>query len=106
MAAWARVVQAVLRPAVLDFIDLATKTQHIELQMEETLVADGSSLIGKKLSQTMTREHRIIVVAIKRKGGKMEFNPGGETKLDGGDTLISLGHRKDLDRLEQWAKAV
>ena len=83
-----RVVQAVLRPAVLDFIDLATKTHHIELQMEETLVAEGSLLIGKKLSEAMTREHRIIVVAIKRKSGKMEFNPGGETRLDAGDTLI------------------
>ena len=47
---------------------------------------------------------RIIVVAIKRKGGKMELNPGGETRLDEGDTLISLGHRHDLDRLESWAK--
>jgi voltage-gated potassium channel len=98
-----RVVQAVLRPTVLDFIDLATKTHHIELQMEETLVLDGSVLVGKKLSQSMTREHRIIVVAIKRKNGKMEFNPGGETILDEGDTLISLGHRHDLDRLEGWA---
>ncbi len=98
-----RVVQAVLRPTVLDFIDLATKTHHIELQMEETLVHHSSGLIGKKLSESMNREHRIIIVAIKRKNGKMEFNPGGETKLDEGDTLISLGHRHDLDRLERLA---
>jgi voltage-gated potassium channel len=99
-----RVVQAVLRPTVLDFIDLATKTHHIELQMEETLVAKGSRLVGKKLSESMNREQRIIVVAIKRAAGKMEFNPGGETKLEEGDTLISLGHRHDLDNLEKVAK--
>jgi voltage-gated potassium channel len=99
-----RVVQAVLRPSVLDFIDLATKTQHIELQMEETQIATASPIAGKKLSESMTREHRIIVVAIKRKAGKMEFNPGGETRLEEGDTLISLGHRHDLDRLEQLAR--
>lgn len=99
-----RVVQAVLRPSVLDFIDLATRSQHIELQMEETLVREGSSLIGKKLSDSMTREQRIIVVAIKRSSGNMEFNPGGATVLDKGDTLISLGHRHDLDRLEQRAQ--
>ena len=99
-----RVVQAVLRPSVLDFIDLATRTQHIELQMEETYVRQGSVLIGKKLSESMTREHRIIVVAIKRASGTMEFNPGGETVLSLGDTLISLGHRRDIDRLEQMAQ--
>ncbi len=98
-----RVVQAVLRPSVLDFIDLATRTQHIELQMEETFVREGSVLIGRKLSASMTREHRIIVVAIKRSSGAMEFNPGGETVLSNGDTLISLGHRRDIDRLEQMA---
>ncbi len=98
-----RVAQAVLRPAVLDFIDLATRTQHIELQMEETEVDATSQLAGKKLSESMNREHRVIVVAIKRKGGKMEFNPGGDTRIDGGDTLISLGHRHDLDRLESLA---
>lgn len=99
-----RVVQAVLRPSVLDFIDLATRTQHIELQMEETFVREGSVLIGKKLSESMTRENRIIVVAIKRSSGNMEFNPGGETVLNTGDTLISLGHRRDIDRLEQMAQ--
>lgn len=99
-----RVVQAVLRPSVLDFIDLATRTQHIELQMEETFVRDGSQLIGKKLSESMTRQHRIIIVAIKRSSGNMEFNPGGETVLERGDTLISLGHRRDIDRLEQMAQ--
>ena len=100
-----RVAQAVLRPAVLDFIDLATRTQHIELQMEETVVRDGSTIAGKKLSETMTREHRVIVVAVKRKSGKMDFNPGGDTVVEGGDTLISLGHRRDLDTLERLAGA-
>ena len=100
----ARVVQAVLRPAVLDFIDLATKTQHIELQMEETALDDASVLVGKTLSESMTGDRRIIVVAVKRKDGRMEFNPSGATRLEGGDTLISLGHRHDLDRLETMAR--
>lgn len=100
-----RVAQAVLRPAVLDFIDLATRTHHIELQMEETLVRDRCELAGRKLSDSVNREHRVIVVAVKRKSGKMEFNPGGETTVEAGDTLISLGHRHDLDRLEKMAVA-
>ena len=99
-----RVVQTVLRPSVLDVIDLASRTQHIEMQMEENFVRAVSVVNGKKLSESMTRENGIIVVAIKRSSGNMEFNPGGETALDSGDTLISLGHRRDMDRHEQMAQ--
>jgi voltage-gated potassium channel len=100
-----RVVQAVLRPNVLDFIDLATRTQNIELQMEETEVEAGCMLAGKKLSESVRREHKVIVVAVKKNTGKLEFNPGGETMLEIGDTLISLGHRNDLDRLDEMGRA-
>jgi voltage-gated potassium channel len=44
-----RVAEAVLRPAVLDFIDLATKSEHLELQLEEVQVREGSSLAAADL---------------------------------------------------------
>src|SRR5262249_32420355 len=34
----ARVAQAVLRPAVVDFLELATRTEHFALQIEETFI--------------------------------------------------------------------
>ena len=43
-----RVAQAVLRPTVVDFIELATRTEHLDLQIEETrgrrLVSRGDML--------------------------------------------------------------
>jgi Trk K+ transport system NAD-binding subunit len=35
----------------------------------------------------------------------MAFNPEGSTVLDAGDLLITLGHRQQLDRLEQMGEA-
>src|SRR5262249_30836357 len=40
----ARVAQAVLRPAVMDFIELATQTEHVDLQIEETRIGEQSKL--------------------------------------------------------------
>lgn len=100
----ARVAQAVLRPNVVDFLELATRTEHLELNIEETRLAEGSSLVGNTLDTCRLRhDHRLIVVAIKKGGGKMVFNPPDEMALAAGDTLIMLGRREDLDRVGRLA---
>jgi voltage-gated potassium channel len=100
-----RVAQAVLRPTVLDFIELATRSEHLELQMEEVAIWSGSRLAGLNLKDSQIRQDLgIIIVAIKRLEGRMVFNPAPDELLTVGDVLIALGHRQQLDRLEQIAK--
>lgn len=99
-----RVAQAVLRPNAMDFIELATRTGHLELQIEEVEVGAESALVGRSIKATPVRsELGIIIVAIKKPGGKMAFNPSPDTALEAGDLLITLGHRQQLDRLEEMA---
>jgi voltage-gated potassium channel len=101
----ARVAQAVLRPTVVDFIELATRTEHLELQIEEMQVAAGSRLAGATLRDSQLRQELgIIIVAIKRAVGPMHFNPTPDTVMNVGDILITLGNRQQLDRLERLAK--
>lgn len=98
------IAQAVLRPTVVEFIDLATGSEHIELQMEEVHLKQGSSLIGMPIMESMLRkQHGIFIIAIKKKSGKMEYNPPGDTVLEIGDTLVALGHRRELDYLKKVA---
>jgi len=99
-----RVAQAVLRPNAMDFIELATRAGHLELQIEEVEIQAGSALVGHSLKTSPIRsELGIIAVAIKKPGGKMAFNPAPEAVLEAGDLLITLGHRQQLDRLEEMA---
>jgi voltage-gated potassium channel len=102
-----RVAQAVLRPNVMDFIELATRSEHLELQIEETEIGPGSSLAGQSLKDSAVRQDLgIIIVAIKKPPeGRMVFNPAPHTVIEPGDLLITLGHRQQLDRLEQLARA-
>ncbi len=100
-----RVAQAVLRPTVVDFIELATRTEHLEIQIEETRIAPTSSLAGKQLRESHLREHYgVIIVAIKNVAGRMVFNPPGETVLAANDILIVLGSREQLDHLDKLAQ--
>ncbi len=99
-----RVAQAVLRPTVVDFIELATRTEHVALQLEEAQVAARSALAGKPLRESQIRQELgIIIVAIKKSSGKMVFNPSPDAVLDAGDILVAMGDRSQLDRLATLA---
>ena len=99
-----KMTQAVLRPAVVDFIELATRTEHLDLQIEETVIQSGSRLAGATLRDTRLRQELgIIVVAVKRASGHMLSNPGGEQAFEVGDTLIAIGGTAQLEELKKMA---
>ena len=98
------VVQAVERPTALSFLELATRRDYRELQIEETEVKSGSPLAGSRLDDArLRREMGITVVAIKRPDGKMLFSPSPEVVLEPGDVLICLGHKDQLGHLTALA---
>jgi voltage-gated potassium channel len=100
-----RIAHAVLKPTVVDFIELTMGTEHIELQMEEAQIAPNSALAGLNLRDTRLRaDHQIIVVAIKKHLGRMLFNPPPETILEAGDILIAVGSLDHLGTLGQLAQ--
>jgi len=98
------VAQAVLKPNVVDFIELATRTEHMELQIEEVRIAAGSPLADTTLERSRLRpELGVIIVAIKKTTGRMLFNPPSTAVMEIGDTLIVLGDREHLDELDRLA---
>ena len=101
-----RIAHTVLKPAVVDFIEFATKSGNIDLQMEEITVQNNSKLAGLTLDECgIGRDLGIIVVAIKKASGDMKFNPTFRTAIKAGDTLIALGEIPKLKTLEDMATA-
>jgi voltage-gated potassium channel len=100
-----RIAHTILRPAVVDFIEFATKTGNLELQMEEVTIPEGSSMADKSLDQCgIGRELGIIIVGIKRHTGEMRFNPTSRSTIKAGDTLIALGEISKLKVLENMSR--
>ncbi|MGH7169818.1 MAG: TrkA C-terminal domain-containing protein, partial [Gemmataceae bacterium] len=96
-----KVAMAVLRPAVVDFIEWATGAEHRDLQIEQTQIHRGSKLAGVTLHASRLRQELgVIVVAIKQANGRLVSNPPGDAVMTPGDTLIALGPRQGLDRVE------
>lgn len=99
-----RMAQAILRPSVVDFIEIATAGHNLELQLEEIRIRNGSRLAGKNLINSGIRKDLgIIIVGIKKGDGNMVFNPASETLIEAGDVLITLGEAPEILNLEQIA---
>jgi voltage-gated potassium channel len=96
-----RVAQAVLNPAVVDLIEVATKREHLDLQIEELQIGEGSRFGRLTVLESKLRtDIGLVLVAIKRGSGHMEFNPVDQAVMQEGDTLIVMGRREQLDRAE------
>jgi voltage-gated potassium channel len=99
-----RMAQAALSPAVVDFIELTTMTETLDLNFEQVRIAKGSPLEGKQIKDSRIRsEHNVMIVAITPLEGEMIFNPNGDQTLRAGDLLIAIGTRIGLAKLAEVA---
>lgn len=96
-----RMAQQLVRPTVIDFVDLAVQGGELGLRLEEMEVSEKSKLVGKILLDTGIRKnHNLIVVAIKRHHGEMLFNPNPHTEIKASDILVLLGNQDSIKNLE------
>lgn len=99
----AHMANALLRPHVVDFMELVTeglgdRAHHLEI--DEIPVPAASAYAGKSLRECPIRsEMNIIVLAIKAAEGVVEYNPSPERMLAAGDMLICIGFTDKLDQL-------
>ncbi len=97
-----RMANTILRPTVIDFIELAVHNRNLDLQMEELLIGERSKIKDATLMESdIRKDYNLIVVAIKKKSGEMIFNPSSQAKIQEGDTLVALGDRENLSLLEK-----
>jgi voltage-gated potassium channel len=100
-----RMAHTVLKPTVVDFLEFATKSGNIELQMEEIQIREKSRFIGLTLEESgIGRDLGVIIVAIKQPTGDTRFNPTSRSTVKPGDTLIALGERSKLRMVEEMAQ--
>jgi len=96
-----RMAQSLMRPTVIDFIDLTVHEGELGLRLEELQISDKAAIAGKSLMESGIRsEHDLIVVAIKRQMGEMLFNPHPGSELKVGDILVVLGEQTNIKGLE------
>lgn len=102
-----RMVASVVKPLVVDFLDVVMHTQglELELKMEQYLIKEGSVLENQTIiSSELRQKTGIIIIAIKR-DGKFLTNPSPDTVIKLNDNLIVLGTSEQLTKFEQLMSA-
>ena len=95
-----RMTQVLLRPGVVDFIDIIAREKRFALQIEEIDVKQGSSLVGKILAESTIRNKlNIIIVAIFRSDGQVVYNPQSNEVISENSKLIVIGEDKNIREL-------
>lgn len=99
-----RLAHILLKPTVVDFLDLSRGAGGSDLELEQVRLADSSELPGRTLGEAdLRRRCGVGIVAIEREG-HLAPNPEAAFRLAAGDLLVVLGRRAELDRFEAMAE--
>ena len=99
-------VSEMIRPQVVEFLDLMLRDKDKNLRIEEVLVPPGSPLVGKPIFEAQIRRHtNLLVVAVREpplapaQAGRFVYNPGPETLIAENMALIVLGETESVHKL-------
>jgi voltage-gated potassium channel len=105
-----RMASYMLRPVVVSFLDVATRSPDLTLRMEQEAVLETSPLSGKTLADVKLPQYTGLIVIGLRKKNPAEadedftyvFNPQADTRLDPGDIMIVLGKPEQIESLRKF----
>lgn len=96
-----RIAAHMVRPSVISFLDMITRSDDLALELEEVVIKAHSALNGKKLYEAKIPEQTgLIVLALKKQSDNgFKFNPSSKETLEEGDTMVVLGTGEQVTRL-------
>jgi voltage-gated potassium channel len=100
-----RLASSILRPTVVDFLEISRPRFHAEVDLEEIRVEENSKMVGQEVGALEEQGPRLRIVALKRGEEDIELVPTVERTIGAGDHLVVIGERAALDRLAQLAAA-
>lgn len=97
-----KIAQSIMKPNVIDFMELATAETNFDLKIEELTIQEGSELDGKSVEQSKIRQlHDITIVAVRKPDGVFVYNPNPQFILNKRDILIAVGRSDAIEKFEK-----
>jgi voltage-gated potassium channel len=96
-----RVAATILRPSVVDFLELATPGHGTEIDLEQLRISANSPLVGRSIATIEKETHKFRIVALKRANEAISLIPDPDTLVQAGDHLVVIGERTSLKALAE-----
>jgi len=94
-----RVASTIIRPSVVDFIELFTSGRGEEVDLEEIRIPENSLMVGKTVVEIEGTIGKLRIVALKRNDDPITIIPRPGTQVQAGDLLVAIGDRAGLEAL-------
>jgi len=102
-----RMSQAIVRPHVAQFLDFSNHSLGLNVGIEQFQVSSRSKWVDRTIEELQLRENTgSIILAIRRRGGHMQFNPSAEDRIEIGDVIITIGEREGLRKFEKMLSGI
>jgi voltage-gated potassium channel len=96
-----RIANTIMRPSVLDFLELLIPGRNEEVDLEEIKVPQTSPLVGRAIRDLEQGTARLRVVALKRGANPLAIIPDPGMVIEAGDFLVAIGSRASLKQLTE-----
>jgi voltage-gated potassium channel len=97
-----RIVSLLTNPMAVEFAELVTQRSSLAIEMDDVPIREGGGLNGRTLRDAdIGRRTGIMVIAVKRTDGRLEFPPSGDEPLATGDSIVVIGRRSNLDQFRK-----
>jgi voltage-gated potassium channel len=102
-----RLASLATQPLVVDFLDIVTRGEEgIEFRLEEFGVPKDSVIADHTIGELKIGERTgAMILAVRSEEGRFDTTPSADDRIRAGDTLIVLGTREQLTRLDQLMRA-
>jgi len=102
-----RMASVILRPTVVNFLEVMMNEEGLSLRMEEIHIPQQSSFAGNTLAEAhIPQRTGLIVLAVKHEGSaKWNFNPGSNLTLKPEDKVIVLGEAEKIEKLQSLVQS-
>ncbi|MEB3212090.1 MAG: potassium channel protein [Leptolyngbyaceae bacterium] len=105
-----RITNLITRPTTIDFLDENSERAHLDelldqinMRIDELTISPGSLLAGTTAEQLEFQGNRgFLIIAIRQADGTVIHQPPGTMVLNGGDTVIVMGHKGVIPQLARY----
>ena len=100
-----RMASLILRPTVMDFLDVITHSGEVEIRLEEITIPPKSRLNGKTIRDSKIGEGSgAIILAVRTLDARTVTNPGASHELKEWEQLIAMGRPNQIESLKEMVE--
>ena len=92
-----RLASELIRPTVVNFLDVMLRDRDANLRIDEITIPESSPAAGKRVRELgLDKMSNALLMAMRSPSGQWHYNPGEDQEVTAGTVLIFLGSPEDM----------